>query len=143
MQVRSWVKKKGRPKHWLTVRPPHLLNAIPNHEFILNIEDSQNQWRELCRNGATYDYFELLDITDPTVMGNKALDWDDAVKIPKYKVALKKLRDAQTRNAQQINSISLKGVRNSQLNAEARRELLISSPKKRESQQQADGTVGG
>jgi len=125
MPVRSWVKKKGRPKHWLTVRPPHLTNAIPNHEFILNIEDSQNQWRELCRNGATYDYFELLDITDPTTMGDGALSWETAVKLPKYREALKKINEAKKRNAQQINSIALKGARNSQLNAESRRELLI------------------
>ena len=125
MPVRSWVKKRGRPKHWLKVRPLHFKNTITNPDFQLHVKDAENQWRELRRRGTTDDYFELLEITDPMIMGDEALDWGDAVKIPKYKTALKKLRDAQIRNVQQIKSIALKGARNSKLSAEAKRAQLI------------------
>ncbi len=101
------------------------MHTIPDPDVILGIEASENQWRELCRNGVTYNYFELLDITAPEIMGDKVLSWEDAIKLPKYKAALKKISEAKKRNAQQIKSVALKGARNSQLNAQARREQLI------------------
>ena len=84
-------KKLGRPVHWLKNPPPHLKKIEIDPELIINIKETENQWREMCRNGITSDYFELCDITDHELMGKEAMDWDEAVKIPKYKAALKKL----------------------------------------------------
>ena len=117
-------KKRGRPVHWLKNPPPHLKNIPLDPELILSIRDAKNQWREMSRNGITSDYFELCDITDPDLMGDKALDWSKAIKIPKYKAAIKKIDDAKKRNKAQIKSVSEKGALNSKLNAEARREQL-------------------
>jgi len=117
-------KRRGRPVHWLKNPPPHLKNIPLNSELILSIKESQHQWREMCRNGITSDYFELCDITDPEVMGDEALDWDEAIKKPKYKAALKKIDEAKRRNKKQIQSVAQKGAQNSKLNADARREQL-------------------
>jgi hypothetical protein len=117
-------KKLGRPAHWLKNPPPHLKNTPFNLELMLSIKDSENQWREMRRNGITSDYFELCDVTDPELMGNEVLDWDEAIKIPKYKAALKKIDEAKKRNRQQILDVSQKGALNSKLNADARREQL-------------------
>lgn len=117
-------KKLGRPVHWLKNPPPHLKKIEIDPELIINIKETENQWREMCRNGITSDYFELCDITDPELMGKEAMDWDEAVKIPKYKAALKKIDAAKKRNKKQIQSAAQVGARNSKLNAEARREYL-------------------
>jgi hypothetical protein len=117
-------KKRGRPVHWLKNPPPHLKGEKLDPKIIFAIKESENQWREMCRNGITSDYFELCDVTDPDLMGKDALDWNEAIKIPKYKAALKKIDDAKKRNRAQIKSISEKGAFNSKLNAEARREQL-------------------
>ena len=117
-------KKRGRPVHWLNNLPPHLKNRPVDPEVIQSIKESKNQLREMRRNGITNDYFELYDITDPELMGDKVICWYDAIKIPKYEDALKKIDEAKKRNKKQIQSVAQKGAQNSKLNADARREQL-------------------
>jgi hypothetical protein len=117
-------KKLGRPVHWLKNPPPHLKKIEIDPELILSIKETENQWREMRRKGITSDYFELCDITDPELMGHDVVDWDEAIKIPKYKAALKKIDEAKKRNKKQIQSAAQVGARNSKLNADARREYL-------------------
>lgn len=117
-------KKRGRPVNWIKNPPEYLKGLLPDPEFLAGIKKSEDEWREMCRNGYSSDYFELCDITDPELMGVDALDWDAAIKIPKYKAAIKRIQDAKKRNAKQLQSVSAIGAHNSQLNAQSRREQL-------------------
>lgn len=104
--------KRGRKSNspqleFLKNPPPHILEAKETPAGMMKLAETKamvkrmnNEWRELRRKGVTQDYFELMEITDPELMGPiKVLPYEKAKLIDRYAASINNIVVATARNA--------------------------------------------